>query len=45
MATGAPRWFTAYSFDYTPHTFDEYEAAMYLQDLIDEKFGNRRHHR
>ena len=45
MATGAPRCFTAYSSDYTTHTFDEYEAAMYLQDLIDEKFGNRRHHR
>ena len=45
MATGKSRWFTAYSSDYTTHTFDEYEAAMYLQDLIDEKFGNRRHHR
>ena len=45
MATGAPRWFTAYSSDYITHTFDEYEAAMYLQDLIDEKFGNRRNHR
>ena len=45
MATGKSRWFTAYSSDYTTHTFDEYEAAMYLQDLIDEKLGNRRHHR
>lgn len=45
MATGKSRCFTAYSSDYTPHMFDEYEAAMYLQDLIDEKFGNRRHHR
>ena len=45
MATGKSRWFTAYSSDYTTHTFDEYEAAMYLQDLIDAKFGNRRHHR
>ena len=45
MSTGKSRWVTAYSSDYTTHTFDEYEAAMYLQDLIDEKFGNRRHRR